>query len=180
MTSAHRSDVCVETRGWARLGSPPFIASRRRRAVAVLALVGCVSLGGACSSSSAQSTTSSTALKIPPPFEVGQQVGLGDVAITVSSFERIGDAVTVRVKVANETTHPISIAAMTAFSIFYDTGRHAPSRATGLSSPLAQNASGTATLEFSVPTRYQFPLVWFAGSAPGSRAGTIVLRGNHA
>jgi hypothetical protein len=144
------------------------------------ALVGCALLGAACSSSggAAASTVGSTALKIPPPFEVGQQVGLGDVTIAVDSFHRNGELISVRVDVANAGTHPLRIAPADTFAIFYGNGLHPPSTATGLASPIAPNAHGTATLEFSVPTEFGFPLVWFRGSIPGTRSGTVVLRGN--
>jgi hypothetical protein len=147
------------------MGLPPFVASPRRVLSSVM-LVGCTVLGAACSSSSAAgpATAKSTALPIPPPFEVGQQVGLGDVSIVVDSFSRTGDAVTVHVGVAN---------------VFYGSGLHAPTTATGISRPIAPNAHESATLEFQVPTAFGFPLVWFRGSVPGTHAGAVVLRGNH-
>jgi hypothetical protein len=180
MNSAHDNAACAAKRGWARMGLPPFVASPRRVLSSVM-LVGCTVLGAACSSSSAAgpATAKSTALPIPPPFEVGQQVGLGDVSIVVDSFSRTGDAVTVHVGVANAGSHALTVTPATAFAVFYGSGLHAPTTATGISRPIAPNAHESATLEFQVPTAFGFPLVWFRGSVPGTHAGAVVLRGNH-
>ena len=179
MRSAHDNAACAAKRGWVRSGPPP-LGALRRGAVVAAALLGCTMVGAACSSSggASASTVGSTALKIPPPFEVGQQVGLGAVTITVDSFRRAGESISVRVDVANSGTGPLTIAPTDAFAVFYGSGLHAPTTATGLARPLAPNSHGTATLEFSVPTEFGFPLVWFRGSVPGTRAGTVVLRGN--
>jgi hypothetical protein len=180
MKSAHGSGACAAKRGWVRKGLPPFVASSRR-VFSSVTLVGCSVLGAACASSSAAgpTTAKSTALPIPPPFEVGQQVGLGDVSIVVDSFTRTGDAVTVHVHVSNVGDHAVTVTPATAFAVFYGSGLHAPTTATGASKPLAPNARESATLEFRVPTAFGFPLVWFRGSVPGTHAGTVVLRGNH-
>jgi hypothetical protein len=115
-------------------------------------------------------------LVIPPPFEVGQQVGLGAVTIVVSSFRRVGDVVTVRVAVGNAGPHSVAVPSA-AFTVFYNSGRQPARRVTGLGRSIAPNAHEMATLEFAVPAQYQFPLVWFDASIPGAHAGTIVLRG---
>lgn len=181
MKSAHERAACAAKRGWVRKGLPPFVASSRRGLGAVI-LVGCTMLGAACSSSSAAGppTVSSTALAIPPPFEVGQQVGLGDVSILVDSFTRQGEAITVHVTLTNAGTGPLTVTPTTDFAVFYGSGLHAPTSATGATKPIAPGAHESATLGFQVPTQFGFPLVWFRGSVPGTHAGTVVLRGNHA
>jgi hypothetical protein len=180
MKSAHDSAACAAWRGWARKGLPPFVVSARRVFSSVM-LVGCTVLAAACASSSAAgpTTAKSTALPIPPPFEVGQRVGLGDVSIVVDSFTRTGDAVTVHVDVANAGSRALTVTPATAFAVFYGTGLHAPTTATSTARSIAPNAHESATLEFQVPTAFGFPLVWFRGSVPGTHAGTVVLRGNH-
>jgi hypothetical protein len=178
--SAHGSAACAATWGWARSGLPPFVAFRRR-ALATSALLACVVVGSACGSSggsAARPTVSSTALAIPPPFEVGQQVGLGDVTIVVASFRRQSGVVSVDVEVANDGSHAVTVVPANDFAVFYGSGLHAPTSASGIAPPIAPHARATATLEFRVPDEFGYPLVWFKGSVSGTHSGTVVLRGN--
>jgi hypothetical protein len=150
-----------------------------RRALVAAALAGMVCAGAACTSSHAASTPKPTALVIPPPFEVRQQVGFGSVTIRVDSFRRTGDNVTVNANVTNDTATPIPVSSEPSFMIFYGTGLHAAARVTGLDDPIAPNASATVTLDFVVPAAYKYPLVWFTSKASGVGPDTIVLRGAH-
>lgn len=136
-------------------------------------------VGAACSSGSGaaeQPTAGSTALVVPPPFEVGQQVGLGDVTIQATSFRHRGDALTVVVSATSETTQPLSIDPEATFSIFYGPGRHPPTRVTGEDGSPKQRE--TLRLDFVVPSQYQYPLLWFRSAVAGTQAATIVLRGS--
>ncbi len=162
MRHAHTDDTCVAARGRARKGLPPFVAF-----LVVLT---------ACSSGGRETTTGSTALTIPRPFEAGQQIGLGTVALEVAAFRRVGGVLTIHLHIANEAPQPVSLRP-TAFTVFYGSSRHLSSSTTGFAQPIGASGTAFATLVFSVPAQYPYPLLWFDGSVPGARPGTIVFRG---
>jgi hypothetical protein len=119
----------------------------------------------------------STAPQIPTPFELGQRVGLGEVTIQATSFSHKGNSLSVVVAATNSTSHLLSIDPATTFTIFYGTGRHAPTNDTADAWPLAPMQRETISLNFAVPARYQYPLLWFSPAIPGTEPATIVLRG---
>ncbi len=175
MRCSHRACACAVKRGWVHTGPPPLIARGGR--IAAIALVAC--LATACSSSRAATSPTATVLKVPPPFEVGQQVGLGSATMMVESFEHTGDSLTATVKVANDAPRALSIVAGRVFSIFYGADLRRPRRTTGLDRPIPPNAVGTASLEFAVPARYRYPLLWVGATPAGNQPETVVLRGAH-
>jgi hypothetical protein len=180
MRHTETDDACLTGRGSAHAGRPPLSACRRRF-VAAVAIVACVVVGSACTSSHADSGTTPkpTALVIPPPFEIHQQVGFGSVTILVDSFRRDGDALTVDVAVKNETQAALPPGREPAFSVFFDTGLHQPSAVTGGARPIPPNGSVTLTLDFAVPAKYRYPLLWFASAASGVGPDDVILRGAH-
>jgi hypothetical protein len=168
-------DACTIDRGQIL---PPVDACRR--GLVALALVAALILAGACSSGSSaakQATVGSTALTIPSPFELGQQVGVGDVTIQATSFRHKGDSLSVSVAATNTTAQPLSIDPAKTFTIFYGTGRHSPTTVTGGAAPVAPRQRETITLEFAVPAQYQYPLLWFSPATSGAPPATIILRG---
>jgi hypothetical protein len=179
MRRAVNADAYATSRGQIQSDLPPVVALQKRGLVA-LVLGAALILGAACSSGSPaaeQTTVSSTALRIPQPFEVGQQVGLGNVTIQATRFTHTGNSLSVVVAATNETSHSLSIDPTTAFTIFYGTGRHAPDSVTTSATPLAPMHRETIRLEFTVPAHYQYPLLWFSSSTAGTTSATIVLRG---
>lgn len=143
-----------------------------------LAFGAMVTLATGCASSGAQdaATPQPSGLKIPTPFEVGQEIGAGDVSLDVRSFERNGRAVSVVIDVTNEGTAPVTIDPTSAFKIFYGTGRHPATGVDGPATPIPPASTASFTASFEVPPRYKYPLVWFTSGTPGAEAITVVLR----
>ena len=142
----------------------------------VFSLASVALLATGCSSSGA-SDGASTALTIPPPFEVGQQVGAGDVTLLVSSFRHEDRALNVLVQVTNESPAPVTIVPTGAFGVYYGNRRHPAVTVDGPVAPIPAGATSSYAATFEVPSRYRFPLLWFTTGASGAHATTVVLRG---
>jgi hypothetical protein len=158
--------------GRVRVDPPPPGASARGGAVVlVLAVIaGCSSSGGSAA------TPRPTAVRIPSPFEVGQQIGLGDVTLEVPSFRHAGGDLTVHVTATNGANTNVTIDPSRDFNLFY-ASRHWPGTVTaGSAAPIPPGGRASYTLSFRVPARYRYPLLWFDGPTSGSPA-TVVLRG---
>jgi len=157
---------------------PPPLAARRRTLSSVLAALVTATLAACSSSGGSSATPTPTALRIPSPYEVGQQIGLGNVTLAVPTFTRDGEQVTVAVTASNAADHPITIDPQHDFTIFYGTDRHPEESADGSAVPLAPGAQAAYTLHFRVPARYPYPLLWFDGTVAGasSPSTTVVLR----
>ena len=164
-------------RGWARSGLPPLTA-RHRLGVVALTLGAAVVLITGCSSSAQEATSKSdtAAATIPKPFEVGQQVGAGDVSLQVRSFRHEGGDLSAVVDVTNEGTEPITIVPARSFGIFYGSKRYDAVRVDGSGAPIPAGSTSSYTATFTVPARYQFPLLWFTTGGADAQATTVVLR----
>ena len=138
--------------------------------LAAVVLAGCSSSGGSAA------TPPPTAERIPSPFEVGQEIGLGDITLAVPSFRHVGEDLTVQVTARNRTGTEVTIDPSSAFTIYY-ASRHWPATVTaGTAAPIPPGGSASYTLTFRVPPRYRYPLLWFDTPTVGSPA-TVVLRG---
>jgi hypothetical protein len=160
-------------RGRGDTASPPVVASIAHRAFTLgAALV----LLAACSSSGGRSATPPpTGARVPSPFEVGQQIGLGDARVDVASFRRDGQQLDVTVVVENVSSAATTIDAPLVFTIFYATQRHTLERSEPRSETIAPSTQATFALHFRVPSRYRYPLLWIEGGP--FRPTTVVLRG---
>ena len=168
-------------RGWGRTAPPPFVASARRGGVGlvVLPVLAASVLAGCSSSGGRAATPPPTAVRIPSPFEVGQQIGLGDITLSVPSFRHDGEDLTVRVTATNGGSTNVTIDPTRDFNLFY-ASRHWPGTVTaGAAAPIPPSGSASYALSFRVPARYRYPLLWFDGPTAGAPA-TVVLRGRGA
>jgi hypothetical protein len=141
--------------------------------VAVL-VTGCTSSGP---DGGAAATSGATARTIPTPFEVGQQIGAGDVTLHVRSFRHDHRDLSVLVDVTNEGAAPVTIVPARAFAVYYGTRRHPAVSVAGPVTPIPVGSTSSYTAAFEVPSRYRFPLLWFTVGSPGGHATTVVLRG---
>jgi hypothetical protein len=138
--------------------------------LAASVLAGCSSSGGPAT------TPQPTSVRIPSPFEVGQQIGLGDITLAVPSFRHAGEDLTVQVIATNGASTSVTIDPSRDFNLFY-ASRHWPGTVTaGSAAPIPPSGRASYALTFRVPARYRYPLLWFDGPTSGSPA-TVVLRG---
>ena len=167
-------DVAAQRGGGGSVRARPHSARGWRGGAIVLVLAAGV-LAGCSSSGGPAATPRPTGVRIPSPFEVGQQIGLGDISLAVPSFRHADGKLTVEVTATNVSSAPVSIDPSTDFDLFY-ASRHWPGTVTvvGGSDPAERSCVVCARLPRPCATATRS--LWFDGPTSGAPA-TVVLRG---
>ena len=165
------------TQGWVRPDPPLVRVPFRGRLGAIAAALLVAPALASCSSAGGTGTTPVTApVRVPSPFEVGQRIGLGDLALSVPSFRHTGGTLTVDLAATNGSGAPVTIDPARDVTLYYASRRWPATVTAGSGAPIPPGGSASYSFRFQVPARYRYPLLWFA-RATGTPA-TVVLRGD--